>query len=241
MHQTPVPIPQPPHHGLSGPPMGVRSMHFQHQQPGFATSHPHSYPQSPAAAPHHQPMPNPLSTNYAQGHLPLGARPSLFGPVGSTSSHANVYNPPRPPEVYTIPDSISDFLTPESRRGFQRDESGRILFFTVPPLNRPCAGLSPNSMGLGHSLRYLAGREAWLVERSRKRRERDESRTRQVCNKRVAMWNCGSTLPSGSAASDATAALDNWFQRLGEETVEWRTEVGLDGWWEFDNASSVTW
>ena len=45
----------------------------------------------------------------------------------------------------------------EIREQFQRDEKGRILFFTAPPLNveQP---LTKDGRALGHSARYLAAK-----------------------------------------------------------------------------------
>lgn len=64
-----------------------------------------------------------------------------FTPGGNTAApHANIYNPPRPPEVYTLPENVNESIAREMREGFQHDSAGRILFFTAPPLDRATAG-----------------------------------------------------------------------------------------------------
>ena len=242
MHQTPVPIPHPPHHAASGHQMGgKRPVHYQHQpqpQPGFVPNYPLAYPQSPAAAPHHQPMANPLTGGYSQGHLAPGARVP-FTPGGNTAApHANIYNPPRPPEVYTLPENVNESIAREMREGFQHDSAGRILFFTAPPLDRSHGGLASSSAALGHSVRYLAGREAWLSERTRKRKERDEAETAGAGEKRKNPQDpC--LLAEDSVAAQAARALNQWFQHLGQGTLEWRADAGLDGWRKAADASGM--
>ena len=86
-----------------------------------------------------------------------------------------VYNPPRAPEVYTLADNVDAAIPKEVRDEFQRDDQGRILFFTAPPLNRPNKGVTEEFAGLGHSVNYMAGDIQKLREERRaKRRERDE-------------------------------------------------------------------
>ncbi|KAH6608847.1 hypothetical protein Trco_002193 [Trichoderma cornu-damae] len=70
-------------------------------------------------------------------------RPSGMGTPGAPQAHANMYNPPRPPEVYTLPDNINETLPATVRREFQHDDYGRVLFFSAAPLDRSCNGLSP--------------------------------------------------------------------------------------------------
>ena len=69
-----------------------------------------------------------------------------------------------------------------------RDEEGRILWFTVPPLETPAAAVATNTaitsassvkVGPSHSLEYLARRHELLVKK-RKRREEREKGLRQT-------------------------------------------------------------
>lgn len=78
-------------------------------------------------------------------------------------------------------------------------------------------------------MRYLAGREAWLSERTRKRKERDEAETAGAGEKRKNPQDpC--LLAEDSVAAQAARALNQWFQHLGQGTLEWRADAGLDGW-----------
>lgn len=139
-----------------------------------------------------------------------------------------MYNPPRPPEVYTLPDSINEALPSSLRQKFQRDESGRVLFFTSPPLDRAHKGLSPSSAALGHSAKYLAGRKEWLADREKKRKERGEQKA-QEANKKIT--NQDAWKESGeSTVAQAASAVDRYFQDLDKDTQRWKHETGLEGW-----------
>lgn len=79
----------------------------------------------------------------------------------------NTYNPPRPPEVFVLPDHVNDQIPEEVRSLYNRDENGRIIFFTTPPVARPEHGLAPDNANTGHSLAYLAkSNPEWLSERA---------------------------------------------------------------------------
>jgi chromatin structure-remodeling complex subunit RSC1/2 len=145
--------------------------------------------------------------------------------------HGNAYNPPRPPEVYTLPDNLNDALPPDIRHGFQHDEAGRVLFFTAPPLERPHKGLSATSAGLGHSVKYLAGREEWLASRERKRKERDERETLSS-HKRSASAEAETEASIGDFVNQAVGAMDRWFERFDQDTRQWEKDTGLAGWRE---------
>lgn len=90
---------------------------------------------------------------------------------------AGSYQAPQPIEVYTLNEAGNAAIPPDIREQFHRDEYGRVLFFTSPPLDV----LPPRRDGapLGHSAKYLAAkikREEVLKEK-RKRNE-DERETR---------------------------------------------------------------
>lgn len=67
------------------------------------------------------------------------------------------YKAPQAVEVYVMADHANNSIPPEIREQFQRDEKGRVLFFTAPPLNveQP---LTKDGRALGHSARYLAAK-----------------------------------------------------------------------------------
>jgi chromatin structure-remodeling complex subunit RSC1/2 len=135
-----------------------------------------------------------------------------------------MYNPPRPPEVYTLPDNVNEFLPATVRREFQHDEAGRVLFFSAAPLDRSCSGLSPASAGLGHSAKYLAGREKWLAEREKKRKNRDEA----LHGLREKMLRTEQRPGESPVVSQAARAIEMFFQHLNQETEHLKDDVGLE-------------
>jgi chromatin structure-remodeling complex subunit RSC1/2 len=91
------------------------------------------------------------------------------------ASGTNVYNPPRAPEIYTLPAAMDNAIPPSVRERFHTDDQGRVLFYTAPPAQRPNDGVAPEYAGLAHSTRYLNGLSEFRAERARKRKERDEA------------------------------------------------------------------
>jgi chromatin structure-remodeling complex subunit RSC1/2 len=67
------------------------------------------------------------------------------------------YKAPQPVEVFVLNDHANLSIPQDVREQFQRDEKGRVLFFTAPPLNveQP---LTSSGRSLGHSARYLAAK-----------------------------------------------------------------------------------
>ncbi|KAM6484921.1 hypothetical protein HDV62DRAFT_274850 [Trichoderma sp. SZMC 28011] len=225
--QTPVPIPHPPQ---QTPPshMPMRTMQYQqyqpqpHQQPAYMQNY-NGYAPSPQMPMHHQPVPSPRPTGYMQGHTAAVPRPPGMGTPGVAQPHANMYNPPRPPEVYTLPDNMNEYLPEAVRREFQHDEAGRVLFFSAAPLDRSCNGLSPLSSGLGHSAKYLAGRSKWLAEREKKRKDRDEL----LSGLREKLRRTELQPDESPAISQAAHSMELYFQHLGQDTERLKEDVGL--------------
>lgn len=243
MHQALVPNPQASQQGMP-PSQSMRPMQyqpqppqqqyqhqmsFQPQQPGYPQNYTPGYPQSPAQATHHQTMNNPLASGYNQMPLPPAGRTPMAPQPGAGMPHANMYNPPRPPEVYTLSDNVNEALPADVRQLFQHDAAGRVLFFTAPPLDRSHKGISSESAGLGHSVQYLAGREEWLAARERKRKERDENE-REEAGKRVALDSDSNGETAKAVTSQALDAMDTWFQQFEQDTQRWTKDAGLEGW-----------
>ena len=133
--------------------------------------------------------------------------------------HPNAYNPPRPPEVYTLPESINDAIPQDIREDFKRDGLGRVLFFAAPPLDRR-SKLDLASAHLGHSVKYLAGREAWLKDRELKRKQRDELRSNMAKRRSPSATDDDM---GEEATLQARAALHKWFQQLNGD-AKWSAE-----------------
>lgn len=66
-------------------------------------------------------------------------------------------------------DHANASIPPEIREQFQRDEQGRILFFTAPPANDE-ALVAKEGRALGHSAKYLAAKAKREAARAAKRK-----------------------------------------------------------------------
>ncbi|KAI9822882.1 MAG: hypothetical protein M1832_002907 [Thelocarpon impressellum] len=121
--------------------------------------------------------PPPLLPQYA---TPQPQTPAGFGYAPPRGS-GNTYVPPKPVEVYHLSDAANASIPSDVRERFQRDEQGRVLFFTAPPLDN-----SKEASGLGHSVRYLAekARRKDMIAAKRKAvqeaRERDEETAKKA-------------------------------------------------------------
>lgn len=159
-HPTPRPIPT-----------GAR--------PSFSASHPQSYTQQPSASP--APIRPPSAQQ--QSYAPLTpqqppARPAMQPTQSSYQSQLAVppaphtrtgssYRDPPPIEVYTLPDQANLSIPAEIRERYQRDELGRVLFFTAPPVipDQVEEGVR------GHSVRYLAAKARKGEMQAQKRKQ----------------------------------------------------------------------
>ncbi|CAI9636195.1 unnamed protein product [Alternaria burnsii] len=153
---TPMPAPTPQQH---------------HAAPAYTPTHAthyHTHSQSPA--PHmHQQAPQAPSYQPITPHVPFTPQPTAPMQAFQTPRAAPGYQQPypqqlplnykapQPVEVYVMADHANASIPLEIREQFQRDEKGRILFFTAPPLNveQP---LTKDGRALGHSARYLAAK-----------------------------------------------------------------------------------
>lgn len=86
------------------------------------------------------------------------------------------YKAPQPVEVFVLNDHANASIPQEIREQFQRDEKGRVLFFTAPPLNvdQP---LTKDGRALGHSARYLAARAKKEAVKAAKRKAEEAGAT----------------------------------------------------------------
>ncbi|KAK9449916.1 uncharacterized protein V1518DRAFT_415057 [Limtongia smithiae] len=155
-----------------------------------SASSPYSTPpisqQIPLGAGYYQPLSNqyppysnmPTNSNYSRAgstshHHPPQPQLSLPPPPSQTAA---TYTAP-PPSTFTLPDYITEKIPPETADLFQRDEHGKLLWFSVPPVdamhvvsqqNMPARGQM-----LGHSLEFLAKRAEIIEKRKRRAAERD--------------------------------------------------------------------
>ncbi|KAK5172874.1 uncharacterized protein LTR77_002995 [Saxophila tyrrhenica] len=150
-HQSSYAQPNAPSPAPQRPPSAQAS----HYNP--ATPQTQSQPRSAAPPSSYQPQPSSgLPPNMAQ-----------YPPRPNTSTN---YRDPPPIEVYTLPDQANLSIPPEVREQYQRDEFGRVLFFTAPPV-AASNGIS-GDLG-GHSVRYLAEKARRAEQLAQKRKERE--------------------------------------------------------------------
>ncbi|KAF9731518.1 hypothetical protein PMIN06_009934 [Paraphaeosphaeria minitans] len=133
---------------------------------------PHSYQTAPQSTGYQAITPSlPLSTpqpaaaiaQYATPRAPPSyQQPAMQQPPGG-------YRAPQPVEVYVLPDHANLSIPADVREQFQRDEQGRVLFFTVPPAN-DSGFVKEEGQALGHSARYLAMRAKRDAQRAAKRK-----------------------------------------------------------------------
>jgi chromatin structure-remodeling complex subunit RSC1/2 len=141
--------------------------------------------------------------------------------------------------VYALPDSINDSLPDELRRAFQHDSAGRVLFFTAPPLDRNHKGISHECAGLGHSVKYLAGRKEWLAAREKKRKERNE-KTGNGSRKRFEKDAADTCEGKGEIVAQASDAMAKWLEQYDDDTQRWKSQTGLEGWREVNQTDKTT-
>jgi chromatin structure-remodeling complex subunit RSC1/2 len=207
---TPVPGVQPTHqpqYATPGPAQ-LRPVQFAPpNQASYMQNFGNAFSQPPGQTMQHQPNAS-VMTSYSSGPVGRGT----FNQ--STAHQSNMYNPPRPPEVYTLPDSVNEALDGSIRFQFRRDNSGRVLFFTAPPLERPSRRVASESAALEHSARYLSGRDEWRAEREKKRKQRTDTEIGRV-TKRPTPVTISSDAFTNSVALQAAEALDEWFRKVG--------------------------
>lgn len=130
-------------------------------------------------------------------------------------------------EVYCLNDAANLSIPQDIREQFHRDENGRILFFTAPPLD----ALPPYKEGaaVGHSVRYLAARaRRQEALRGRRKREAEEQTANAEAIKKV-------KLEKASAFKRTVEDLTNTAEGLLEQQLARATEqqfqaMYLDDW-----------
>lgn len=145
------------------------------------------------------------------------------GGLGQT----NAYNPPRPVEVYRLDDATNDSIPADVREQFLRDESGNVLFFTQPPLDRVHRGVSTESADLAHSVRYLADRAREVQDRRAKRKARDEMRKDEE-KRRFTLEQETAQIENQQQVDSAAKILLGWAQSIQDEADVLKAKY--DGW-----------
>ncbi|KAJ8098382.1 hypothetical protein POJ06DRAFT_150501 [Lipomyces tetrasporus] len=120
------------------------------------------------------PTPPSMNYNYNPPMTPLGyGSPGQMAPM----NRPMMYNPPPPPSTFTLPDYITDRIPPETAELYQKDDNGKLLWFSVPPVDSSQVGVETASNGkgiLGHSVEFLSRRKEIAEKRERRAEEREQ-------------------------------------------------------------------
>ena len=186
-HNYQQPLTQQLHRAPSNPTMPIqqytpRPQQYQSSAPATAprppSTTPASYqqPSTPHQAQTVPPRPMAPTTNY-NPQSSIATNPAAFAPRPPTQD----YRVPPACEVYTLPDAANLSIPAEVREQYQRDEYGRVLFFTTPPISAKL----PEGLAAGHSVRYLAekARRKDAVEKKRKEREAERETITRAAKK----------------------------------------------------------
>ncbi|KAK3677402.1 hypothetical protein LTR78_002940 [Recurvomyces mirabilis] len=183
----------------------------------------HQTPQTPQAAPSTLPRPTAQPSNsysHQSSAAPATATPSIPpNPTTYRPTTSGSYRDPAPIEVYILPDQANLSIPAEVREQYQRDEQGRVLFFTAPPV-APAAA-ADGAVG-GHSIRYLAEKARRKEVLARKRKERDEAEL--VRDRRTKVARLESSISTAKIAETMKART---LRMLEIQLVE--TGMELDG------------
>ncbi|KAI9707144.1 MAG: hypothetical protein M1836_000104 [Candelina mexicana] len=199
-----------------------------------------SYAAQPPQASYAPPQQPAHFNNYATPQSTYGyQQPAARGTVQTGKS----YNPPKQPEVYHLSDSANASIPEDIREQFHRDEHGRILFYTTPPLVTE-ASVPKNGQALGHTVKYLAekARRGELVNDKgeplrhsakyiEEKARRAEVRTKKRKHEEMTTADHDSVflkprLARQEIVADPEAAMTRIFMRLGEiGTGTWDKEL----------------
>lgn len=164
LQTSPAPTPVTAYQQMQATPTpSVYQTPFPPRTGNYAQTHPNVYQTSPLP-PQYATPPHTTYPSYPGNRVPVPPPPA--------------YNPnaPRPIEVFHLSDTANAAIPADIREQFHRDEQGRVLFFSSPPLD-----IIPRmDQRLGHSLKYLAAKEKrqQLIE-ERKRKADEEALDRE--------------------------------------------------------------
>ena len=144
------------------------------------------------------------------------------------TSASNAYNPPRASEVYTLGDANSS-IPSDIRAQFHRDEFGKIIFYTAPPLD--VNPLPEETRTLGHSLRYLADKARNKEELEKKRKDRAEQLEIEASEKMKRMKVDGEDKKEW-ILEQKVKALSTWGEQMEKGTDELYKQMYGENWQE---------
>jgi chromatin structure-remodeling complex subunit RSC1/2 len=185
---------------------------------------PHPASATTPVAQHHQ-----VSVPYNQYHS-TATVPRVM-PQSSTahSTHGNMYNPPRQSEIYTLSETANSAIPADVRNQFQKDDYGKILFFTAPPLN--VSPVPEKVQVLGHSLRYLADK-ARNKEADEQKRKARAARLEQEATERVKRMKVEEDSMKQFILDQKAKVLKKWADDMDRGTDELYKHLHGENWEE---------
>jgi chromatin structure-remodeling complex subunit RSC1/2 len=180
----------------------------------------------PASTPVAQ-HPNPLANynNYQSHSAPRPAAPAST----SHGTPSNAYNPPRAVEVYTLPDSANALIPADIRSQFHRDEYGKVIFFTAPPLD--VNPVPEEAQALGHSLRYLADK-ARKKEADEKKRKAREAELETAAHDRLKRMKTDQEGKKQWLLDQKIKAMNDWAMNMDKGTDDLYKQIHGENWKE---------
>lgn len=203
------PAPMPSLHRVPSTQSAAFSPATPHQPSAMPLPRTASHPSTYAAPP--PPIPPPPSSSHLSTH---NGRPS--------------YRDPAPIEVYTLPDSANASIPPEIRNQFQRDDQGRVLFFTTPPVQLATAP-NDSTAQLGHSLAYLAEKSRREEETSKKRKAYEQQKLEQQASKKLKRIKLAAAAQMDLAGQQKVALKMLEDHLIGNIALEMKVMYGEEG------------
>jgi chromatin structure-remodeling complex subunit RSC1/2 len=201
-----------PQHSLPYGSHGAASHAAIPQTPGYQSQQPYSQQSAAATTPVAQHHPAGVPYNQYQGAT---AVPRAIPQTSVSHGSHNAYNPPRQSEIYTLSETANSAIPTDVRSQFHKDDYGKILFFTTPPLN--VDPLPPKSQFLGHSLRYLADK-ARNKEADEKKRKARADRLEEEAQERVKRVKAEEQSVAELLLERKAKALGKWTEDMEKGT-----------------------
>lgn len=185
-----------------------------------------SYQHSSTSTPVTQ-QPNSLANyNHYQGS---STAPRPAAPSSNLHTPHAIYHPPRPIEVYTLPEMAHSAIPADIRAQFHHDEYGRVIFYTTPPLD--INPIPQDKQDLGHSLKYLADK-ARLKEEDEKKRKARTADLEIAAGEKLKRMKANSEGRATWIVSQQVEALGKWKRDMDSGTDDMYKQLYDDNWKE---------
>lgn len=125
------------------------------------------------------------------------------------------YKAPQPVEVWHLSDAANATIPPDLREQFERDEYGRVLFFTVPPVDTSRDWGAPQ---IAHSARYLAAKLKREETTAGKRKADEQPHAQKTGSEKRGKSQDEQRLSRAVVLDHARQSLGDWQTRMAAST-----------------------